>query len=692
MIASRRIAMNIHLRILLMLGLLAGSVAAHAESTRADHVEAELIAETTSLKPGENWVALRLKPDEGWHTYWRNPGDTGIPTQLKWTLPAGVTAGEIQWPYPQLHKLGELAYFGYGEETLHLVQITLPANWPSTRQIDLKAEAKWLVCADVCIPGKAELSLILPASASPTADTHWTQLFDHTRQRLPKTAPWKSVFSTDGGNFSLSIDSAKLEGARLSYFPYASDLLNSAASQRIAFDQNGVRLSQKLSPYFVSAPATAQGVLVVEHADKTEAFELDSTPGTVTVVNVSTPVATKAAPTITLPLVLLFAVLGGLILNLMPCVFPVLSLKAISVMQNRGHAAKQQRGHALAYTAGVILSCGAIAATLLTLRAGGEAIGWGFQLQSPIFVGLLAYLMFALGLSMSGAVEFGTRLMGVGQSLTQGSGYGSSFFTGVLATIVASPCTAPFMGTALGYALTQPPLLSLSVFLALGLGLALPFLLLGFFPRLAAFLPRPGAWMETFKQVMAFPLYLTAVWLIWVLAHQTSVDGAAVALVGLVLVAFALWLWNRSGVLAKILKIAALAGALALLAHPLLKTSPATPSAGADQSGVYSEERLQQLRAQGRTVFVDFTADWCITCKVNEQTVIKTQRIQEAFAANNVTTLVGDWTKADPAITKVLEQFGRSGVPLYLVYVNGGEPKVLPQILTADIVLNALKH
>jgi thiol:disulfide interchange protein DsbD len=280
--------------------------------------------------------------------------------------------------------------------------------------------------------------------------------------------------------------------------------------------------------------------------------------------------------------------------------------------------------------------------------------------------------------------------MGVGQSLTQGSGYGSSFFTGVLATIVASPCTAPFMGTALGYALTQPPIISLSIFLMLGLGLALPFLLIGFFPRLAGFLPRPGAWMETFKQLMAYPLYLTVVWLVWVLAHQTSVDGAAIVLVGLVLIAFALWLWNRNSLTAKLLKLAALAGALALLTHPLLKMTPIAVAATSEQSSVYSAERLQQLRSQGRTVFVDFTADWCITCKVNEQTVLKTQRVQEAFAANKVTTLVGDWTRADPAITKVLEQFGRSGVPLYLVYVNGGEPKVLPQILTQDTVIKAL--
>jgi len=675
-----------------MVALLVATFTARAELPHAEHVEAELIAENTALKPGDNWVALRVKPDAGWHTYWRNPGDTGIPTQLNWTLPKDVSAGPIQWPYPQLHKLGELAYFGYGEQTLHLVQITVSAHWPAGTPVTLKAEAKWLVCADVCIPGKKEVSLSLPLSASPAADSRWTALFAETRARLPIAAPWKAQFSAANGDFSLNIEGAKLDGAQLGFFPYASDLLNSATPQRIAFDPDSLRLSQKLSPYFVSTPKTVEGVLVVEQSGKTQAYELSAVPGTVAAVNTPAIAAkTAAAETTTLPLVLLFAVLGGLILNLMPCVFPVLSLKAISVMQNRGHAARQQRGHALAYTAGVVLSCGAVAAVLLGLRAGGQAIGWGFQLQSPIFVGALAYLMFGLGLSMSGAVEFGTRLMGLGQSLTQGSGYGSSFFTGVLATVVASPCTAPFMGTALGFALTQPPLPALSIFLALGLGLALPFLLLGFFPRLAGFLPRPGAWMESFKQVMAYPLYLTVVWLVWVLAHQTSIDGAAIVLVGLVLIAFALWLWNRRNLIATVLKFVALAAALALLTHPLLKSTPAASQSKLEQANAYSAVRLQQLLAQKRTVFVDFTADWCITCKVNEQGVLKTQRVQQALAANNVATLVGDWTRADPEITKVLEQFGRSGVPLYLVYVNGGEPKVLPQILTPDTVIEALK-
>jgi thiol:disulfide interchange protein len=327
------------------------------------------------------------------------------------------------------------------------------------------------------------------------------------------------------------------------------------------------------------------------------------------------------------------------------------------------------------------------------LRGSGSAVGWGFQLQQPAFVGALVYLFFAMGLSLSGVVEFGTRLMGVGQSLATGGDYRSSFFTGVLAVAVASPCTAPFMGTALGYALSQPAYVALSVFLALGLGLALPFLLIGFNPRLGKLLPRPGAWMQTFKQVMAFPLYLTAVWLLWVLGGLTDRDGMAVALLGLTLIAFGLWLWNRPGVIATTLKFAAIAASVLLLASPQIRAA-STATAAVNVKAAYepwSETRLSELRSEGRTVFVNFTADWCITCKVNEHSTLASETVRKAFANQNVVWLEGDWTRSDPKITKLLEQFGRSGVPLYLVYAKGGEPQVLPQILTPELVLKALK-
>jgi thiol:disulfide interchange protein len=394
-----------------------------------------------------------------------------------------------------------------------------------------------------------------------------------------------------------------------------------------------------------------------------------------------------------LALILLMALAGGLILNLMPCVFPVLSLKALSVLKGTGQDAPRRRAHALAYTAGVVLSCVAVAGLLLALRAGGEAIGWGFQLQSPIFVGVLAYLLFALGLSLSGAVHLGTGLMGFGQSLTRSGGLDGSFFTGVLATVVATPCTAPFMGTALGFALTQPAAVSLLVFALLGLGLALPFLLLGFIPQLARMLPRPGAWMETFKQLMAFPLYLSAVWLVWVAARQTDANGAALLLLGLVLIAFALWLWPRTGLVGRLLRWTALAGALALLAHPALAPLDATAATPAENAAwePYSDARLAELRAAGRTVFVNFTADWCITCKLNERVSIESARVQRAFREHDVAWLVGDWTRADPAISAVLARYGHPGVPLYLVSRAGAEPRVLPQVLSPDLLIQAIE-
>ncbi|PPE73881.1 hypothetical protein C3942_10805 [Solimonas fluminis] len=691
-----------NLRRLAALCLLAlGPAAASAAPVQADHVEADLVAEHRGLLPGGavNWVALRLQPEQGWHVYWRNPGDSGIPTSLQWTLPAGIEAGHIQWPYPHAHTLGDLTNYGYGEETLHLVPVTLGPAWKAGQSATLRAEAKWLVCKDVCIPGKAALSLELPVAAQAQADPAWTAAFAKARAELPRPTPgWQARFAVADGSFTLGIGGMPAHADRVEFFPEPNDLVNHAAPQRIDADGNGnLRLSQGLSSYFVEAPAELRGVLVLHQGGKASAWQVQAAPGTVAAVPQSAqPPAAVAAPPSgdassppSMLLVLASALLGGLILNLMPCVFPVLSLKALSVMQSRGQSGDEARRQALAYTAGVIVSFLLVAALLLVLRAGGKAIGWGFQLQSPAFIGLLSYLLLALGLSLSGAVHFGTRWMGVGQGLTQKSGSAGAFFTGVLAVVVASPCTVPFMGSAVGYAMTQGSAVTLLVFAALGLGLALPFLLLGFFPRLAAWLPRPGAWMETFKQAMAFPLYLTVVWLLWVLARQAGANAVGLVMLGLVLVSFAVWLWSRRGWVAGTLKLGALALAAWLLWQPALVPGPATQASVA-AAEVWSEDKVAELRAQGQTVFVDFTADWCLTCKVNERAALKTEAVQKAFRERGVAFLVADWTRNDPAITRVLERHGRPGVPLYLVYVNGGEPKLLPQVLTPQIVIDSL--
>jgi thiol:disulfide interchange protein DsbD len=677
--------------LILALSVLCCAAPVAAAPVATPHVDAELVAEHTSWLAGStNWVALRLKPDPGWHTYWRNPGDSGLPTTLTWALPEGWTAGDIAWPFPSTHRLGELVNYGYDGQTLHLVPLEIPADQDG--EFTIKALAKWLVCSDICIPGQAELSLTLPVAEIATADPIWSPRFLDARARLPRPEPLAGTFQVAGGEVRLQVDASVLAGAsRVEFFAYANDLVNHGAPQRVAHLGSSARFAQPQSAYFKVPEATVEGVLVV-HAVEGRAYTVIAAPGEVATVAPPAP-AVAAKPRedpAGLWLTLGFALLGGLILNLMPCVFPVLAIKAVSVLESRRGDAAAERLHALAYTGGVVLSCIAAAAAILLLRAGGEQLGWGFQLQAPVFVGLLAYVMLALGLSLSGVVQFGTRLMGVGQQLVEQGGYAGSFFTGVLAVVVASPCTAPFMGTALGFALTQPVHISLLVFATLGLGLALPFLLLGFFPALGAWLPKPGAWMETFKQLMAFPLYLTGVWLLWVLGRQAGTDAVAIVLCGLVLLAFALWLWSGPSRLRQALALAAGLGALALLAHPLVAVRSERAAAAPVTGEAWSAARVAELRAQGRIVFVNFTADWCITCKVNEKVVFASDDVRRVLADRDVVWLTADWTTPDPAISAELARHGRSGVPLYLLYGPHGEPEILPQVLTPAIVIDAL--
>ena len=687
-------------RALLLLSLLLSVSAARAQAAPQNPVEAELVAETQSLQAGTTqWVALRLRPEPQWHVYWRNPGDSGIPTRIDWSLPEGVQAGAIHWPAPHSFRLGDLVNYGYGEETLHLVPLTLAGDLRGT--VTLKATAKWLVCKDICIPGSADLQLQLPVDAGAGAPSSWAKAFTQARAQLPQPGTdWPAHFAVAGDSVSLALAHPGLApGTAVQFYAYAADLLDHAAAPRLAIDDAGLRLSQRRSSYFTAAPATVDGVLVIGDGKQRRAYEISAQPGEVppvgaapheaAVVNGSMQAAAPGTPdrTTVAPLGLLavlgLAFVGGLILNLMPCVFPVLSLKALAIAR-AGPAG--ERRQAFAYSAGVIVSCIAAALAILALRGAGEAVGWGFQLQSPVFVGALAYLLFALGLSLSGHAPFGARLMGVGQKLTESGGLTGAFFTGVLAVVVASPCTAPFMGTALGYALTQPPLHAVAVFAVLGAGLALPFLLLGLVPSLARLLPKPGAWMERFKQLMAFPLYLTVVWLLWVLARQLDVGAAAQLGVGLVLIAFMLWLGAAKGLLVSLLKLAALAGAIALLIGLSRNAAPAATA----MVQPWSAQRVAELRAEGRTIFVDFTADWCLSCKLNERVALHAESVQAALRLRDAQVLVADWTRADPAITAELARFGRSGVPLYLVYVRGGEPKILPQLLTPDLIIDAL--
>ncbi len=677
----------------LVVGLL--SVTAFADQdtgpVQRDHIEAELVAAVTSVQPGTSFtVGLRLLPDPGWHTYWKNPGDSGLPTEIRWTLPEGAVAGEIDWPYPGPMPMGHLVNYGYKDEHLLPVTIEVPADFPLDRDFVIEADAEWLVCEEICIPGDARLQLSLPVKdQSPEINTDHRRLFEWAENRQPEPVDWPAVFSIEGGQLSLQIETADLMvGDQWEFYSAVEGLVDHAEPATVNVANGQILVAQKLSTFMSREPDALRFLLV--DPEREQAWSLEAEQGDLqTIAGLSEDAQVGWA------LAILLALAGGVLLNLMPCVFPVLSIKAMSVVGG----GDDQRGHGLAYTAGVLVSFAILAGILLLLRAGGEAIGWGFQLQSPLFVGILIYVLFTLGLSLSGLFDFGTRLMGVGQGLTEKGGRRGSFFTGILACVVASPCTAPFMGTALGVAVFMPWPMAMSVFLALGLGLALPMLVLSFSPTLAGKMPRPGPWMDTFKQAMAFPLYLAVVWLLWVLARQTDANGLAAFLAGMVALAFALWLGGKRD-RGPNLSVARHAGvglsliaAVAALGTAVQQHSQTTTPTEAWWEP-WSVERLDELRADSQqAVLVNMTADWCVTCLVNERVALNTDPVRQAMSEHDVVYLKGDWTRRDPAITEYLSEYGRNGVPLYVVYPrNGDDPRVLPQVLTPGLVLQAIEQ
>ncbi len=676
-----------------VLALLAALPATADNVVRTENVTARLVAERSVVAPGETvWLGLELAIRDGWHTYWRNPGDSGEATRIDWRLPAGVEAGDIAWPAPERIPVGPLVNFGYHGTPLHLVPVSIPSDWPGDRALVLEADARWLVCDDVCIPEEGSLTLELPVGASrvgPEADR-----FDRARRALPVESPWPATFSADGRDLvlTLALDAADAPLTAATFFPFEWGVVEAAAEQ--AWSRDGGDLALALTAGDAPPSTELAGVLVLEEDAGGETLRRALT---VTAV-AGAPAAGLAEPPAgtRLFVALALAVLGGLLLNLMPCVFPVLSLKAMELVSLGSSERGATRRAGLAYTAGVLVFFLILGLLLLALRGSGAAIGWGFQLQWPPFVAAMAYLMFALGLMMLGVVELGGAWMGVGDGLTRRHGWQGSFFTGALAALVATPCTAPFMGAALGYALTQPAPLALAVMLALGVGLALPFLLLGFVPGLAAILPRPGPWMARLRGMLAFPLFATAVWLLWVLARQIGADALALVLAGFVGLAWGLWAWREArgasraaGRVLRAFSVVLLLLGVAPLAGLTSATAPDTRAEAGAQP--YSETRLTALRAQGQPVFVNLTAAWCITCQVNERVVLATQDVRAAMERLQITYLKGDWTNRDPAITALLARYDRAGVPLYLLYpAGGGEPRILPQILTESLVVEAL--
>ena len=717
----------------------AALVANGVESSRiaaSDQTQAQLLAYAPSgVAPGQTiWLGLRLEHAPNWHTYWKNSGDSGLPTVLEWQLPPGWQLGELAWPTPKKFALGPLANYGFDGTVLLATPVVLPAQLDANTPVHLSAS--WLACKTECIPEEAELELALPAAAKLSAHQ---ALFDDTLARVPLAINTQASVTPANGSTSWRIAGlpAQWAGQNLELFPETTGLISPGAPWTQAWrNEGGAQVWTAEVPehaFRSESPARIGAVLALAAQAKEQPSEagvlvqvaldgnwpavaaptevsaalqsaLDASAASAPLTLANTPANTQTGTDLqTLLLTLAAAMLGGLLLNLMPCVFPVLALKVLAFAQpNQSHAAHKRAG--LAYTAGVVLSFVALGALLLSLRAAGEALGWGFQLQNPQVVAVLALLFVLIALNLFGVFEFGNLLPQRVLNARASSPSLDAFLSGVLATAVASPCTAPFMGASLGLAIVWPAAQALTVFAALGLGMASPYLLASWLPGVARRLPKPGPWMATFKTLMAFPMLATVVWLAWVLGQQTSVNGAAALLLIMLALAFTVWAWQQgASPSAKRLWRAIAAGLFTLSVWAFWTPATTSPTASTSSAANVSNsssalwqpwtpKAVEQHLAQGQTIFVDFTAAWCVTCQVNELTTLASADVLQAFEANNVALLKADWTKRDPAITAALNALGRSGVPTYAVYRSGAAPVVLTEILSPAEVIAAVSR
>ena len=675
-----------------------------------DQVRAELMAfAPDGISPGKQvWVGLQIAHQPEWHTYWKNAGDSGLPTVLEWKLPAGIDPGEIAWPTPKKLPIGTLLNYGYENTVLLPVPLTVAPGFAGDK-LDVTLKASWLVCKKECIPQEGDFALSLPVKSSTALNGAVFQAaFDATPKPLKTTASQASQIEVVGNAIKVSLSGlpAALTGKTLAFFPETGSVIEPAAPWTQAWQGNVWTAQIPLSAQRTESPTVMPLVVALDKAAyRMEAPVKGSWPPVAApaqmppelvaalqnnaISGAALTQAGNAAP-MTFWLALLGALVGGMILNLMPCVFPVLAIKVMGFVNVKDQRARVATG--LAYTAGVTLSFLALGALLLGLRAAGEQLGWGFQLQSPAVVAGLAVLFTLMGLNLAGVFEFGNFLPSRARSFQANNPTVDSFLSGVLAAAIASPCTAPFMGAALGYAIGLPAMQALAVFAAIGLGMALPYLAVSAVPAVARALPRPGAWMVTFKQLMAFPMFATTAWLVWVLGQQSGIDGAGALLGFLVLLALAIWALTLSGRARTVIatfSIAACAIFVWATGQSIIKIQDDGAIVAGAQSNLQTWQawqpgRVDQLTASGQNVFVDFTAAWCVTCQYNKKTTLSDAEVLADMAAKKVVLLRADWTRRDPAITAALSQLGRSGVPVYVIYKPGRAPVVLSEILSVS--------
>jgi thiol:disulfide interchange protein DsbD len=692
--------------------LATGAIAQNSpkNTVTTEQVQAELMAHAPDgVDPGKTvWVGLQLRHQPDWHTYWKNSGDSGLATSLSWTLPAGVLAGDIAWPLPVKIPIGNLANYGYDNTVLLPVPLTITPDFkPSVLkpELEVKLQASWLVCKLECVPQDGEFVLRIPVRGSTAMQG---AAFDAAFRAQPQALSQAGSIAIEGRTLKVSVIGlpASLQGQTLDFFPETPEIIETAAQWTQHWQGAVWTAAVPIAKHRSGDPAVMPLVLAAKLGGERLGFITQAkVTGTWPVMAPISPAGatTQSPQPITgsgpanLPsslwLALLGALLGGLILNLMPCVFPVLAIKVVGFARHGGHPRRQRVG-GLAYSAGVVLSFVALGALMLVLRGAGAQLGWGFQLQSPAMVAALAVLFTVIGLNLAGVFEFGQFVPSRVALLEAKNPSINAFLSGILAVVIASPCTAPFMGASLGLALALPALQALAIFATLGLGMALPYLAASWSPALARKLPRPGAWMATFRHAMAFPMFATVVWLVWVLGQQSGINGAAsllALLLGLALLIWTLGLRGRSRVVMTTLGVAIFALLMASIGQNVTKPLENT-SNPADTAlwQPWTPGKVDQALARGAPVFVDFTAAWCVTCQYNKSTTLASTELLADFARKKVTLLRADWTRRDPAITAALARLGRNGVPVYVLYQAGRAPVVLSEILSVAEVRSAL--